>query len=133
MYLFVRSEFRHKIINIRFILFYVVVDLASSMCVAFQFHSTIGTQIILQSPANFISKELFDKTSNYVIPKVQLQRCYISISLNDLKILGYPIRIDDKKYERNAFYFNLCFIFDPNTRTFGYEHLIRKCTEYLVS
>lgn len=68
-----------------------------------------------------------------MIPKVQLQRCFISISLNNLKILGFPIRIDNKSYVRNAFYFNLCFVFDPNMRTFGHEPIIRKCAEYLVS
>lgn len=76
---------------------------------------------------------LSDKVSNYVIPKVQLQRCFISISLNNLKILGFPIRIDNKSYVRNAFYFNLCFVFDPAKRTFGHEPIIRKCAEYLVS
>ncbi|CRK95512.1 CLUMA_CG008981, isoform A [Clunio marinus] len=98
-----------------------------------EFHSTVGTKIIDQSPKNFITKEDFDKISNYVIPKVQLQRCFISISLNNLKILGFPIRIDNKSYVRNAFYFNLCFVFDPMSRTFGHEPIIRKCAEYLLS
>lgn len=70
--------------------------------------------------------------SNYVIPKVQLQRCFLSISLKNLKIIGYPIRIDNKVYVRNAFYFNLCFVFDCATRTFGHEPIIRKAAEYLV-
>lgn len=75
-----------------------------------------------------------DNVSNYVIPKAQLlQRCFISISLNNLKIIGFPIRIDNKSYIRNAFYFNLCFAFNPMTRTFGHEPIIRKCAEYLVS
>ncbi|KAG5669007.1 hypothetical protein PVAND_016910 [Polypedilum vanderplanki] len=98
-----------------------------------EFHATAGTKIVDQSPKNFISKEMFDKASNYVIPKVQLAYCFISISLNDLKILGYPIRIDNKSYVRNAFYFNLCFVFDNGTRTFCYESIIKKCTEYLLS
>jgi nitrogen permease regulator 2-like protein len=50
-----------------------------------------------------------------------------------MKILGYPIRIDNKSYVRNAFYFNLCFVFDPITSTFGHEPIIRKCAEYFVS
>lgn len=74
-----------------------------------------------------------DLTSNYLIPKVQIQRCFVSVSLMGTKILGFPIRIDDKKYLRNSFYFNLCFVFDPQTRTFGYEPIIRKFTEYLVN
>lgn len=49
------------------------------------------------------------------------------------KILGYPVCIDSKTYNRNAFYFNLCFVFSPPVKTLGYEPVIKKLTEYLVS
>lgn len=49
------------------------------------------------------------------------------------KILGYPVRIDSKLYARNAFYFNLCFVFEPRTRTIGYEPIIKKLSEYLLT
>lgn len=49
-----------------------------------------------------------------------------------LKILGFPVRIDNKKYARNAFYFNLCFVFDSWARTVQYEPLVKKLSEYLV-
>lgn len=102
------------------------------------FKLTIFSEIFNNSFKIFLSKIhnhfiTTDKVSNYVIPKVQLAHCFISISLNDLKILGFPIRIDNKSYVRNAFYFNLCFVFDNGTRTMCYESIIKKCTDYLVS
>lgn len=54
-------------------------------------------------------------------------------SLFGQKILGYPVRIDNKLYARNAFYFNFCFVFAPTTRTIVYEPVVRKLTEYMVS
>lgn len=53
-------------------------------------------------------------------------------SLLGHKILGYPVRIDNKQYARNGFYFNVCFVFAPTTRTVCYEPVVRKLTEYMV-
>ncbi|KAL4707232.1 hypothetical protein ACJJTC_008219, partial [Scirpophaga incertulas] len=49
------------------------------------------------------------------------------------KILGFPVRIDNKKYARNAFYFNLCFVCDAWARTVHLEPLVKKLTEYILS
>lgn len=49
------------------------------------------------------------------------------------KILGYPIRLQNESYARNAFYFNLCFVFQPTTRTICYEPVVKKLTEHLIS
>lgn len=49
------------------------------------------------------------------------------------KILGYPIRLQNENYARNAFYFNLCFVFQPTTRTISYEPVVKKLTEHLIS
>lgn len=98
-----------------------------------EFHATAGPKIVSQVPEDYITKDFFRILNRYVIPKVQLQRSFLSVSLFGFKILGYPVRIDNKLYARNAFYFNICFVFDPITRTVGYEPVVRKLTEYLVS
>ncbi|KAF5290517.1 hypothetical protein FQA39_LY03621 [Lamprigera yunnana] len=54
-------------------------------------------------------------------------------TLRDHKILGCPVRINNKKYARNAFYFNLCFVCDSNSRTVHYEPLVTKLSEYLMA
>jgi hypothetical protein len=47
------------------------------------------------------------------------------------KILGFPIRID-KKYARNAFYFNLCFVCDACARSVQFEPVVKKPSDHLV-
>lgn len=49
-------------------------------CIFFcKFHATAGPQIVTQVPKNYISKDLFDTISQYMIPKAQLQRCFVSV------------------------------------------------------
>ncbi|XP_055386114.1 protein PF3D7_1417600-like [Condylostylus longicornis] len=98
-----------------------------------EFHVTAGRKITVQVPENYLSKEKFETVSRYVIPHVELQRSFLCLSLLGFKILGYPVRIDNKQYARNAFYFNLCFVFAPTTRTIGYEPVVKKLSEYLLS
>jgi hypothetical protein len=54
-------------------------------------------------------------------------------TLSDYKILGFPVRIDDKKYPRNAYHFNLCLVCDSNVRTVHYEPVVTKLSDYLVA
>lgn len=49
-------------------------------CIFFcKFHATAGPQIVTQVPNNYISKDIFDTISQYMIPKAQLQRCFVSV------------------------------------------------------
>ncbi|KAI4490924.1 hypothetical protein M0802_010598, partial [Mischocyttarus mexicanus] len=84
-------------------------------------------------PDNFVSKDIFDNVSVYIIPKAQLQRSTITVTLKDYKILGFPVKIDDKKYARNAFYFNLCFVCDSEARTVHYEPVVKKMSDFLMA
>lgn len=43
------------------------------------------------------------------------------------------MRIDDKKYARNAFQFNLCFVCDSTARTVHYEPVVTKFSDYLTA
>lgn len=47
--------------------------------------------------------------------------------------MGFPVRIDDKKYARNAYHFNLCFVCDSSSRTVHYEPVVTKLSEYLTA
>lgn len=44
-----------------------------------EFHPTAGPRINYQVPENYISKDTFDTVSHYIIPKVQLQRCTLTV------------------------------------------------------
>lgn len=50
-----------------------------------KFHATAGPQIAAQVPDNYISKEVFDTISRYVIPKLQLERCFLSLFVSNNK------------------------------------------------
>lgn len=43
------------------------------------------------------------------------------------------MRIEDKKYPRNAYYFNVCFVCDSWARTVQYESVVKKLSDFLVS
>lgn len=98
-----------------------------------EFHPTAGPKIVCQVPDNYISKDTFESVSVYIIPKAQLQRSMLTVTVLGFKILGFPVRIDDKKYARNAYYFNLCFVCDAWARTVQYESVVRKLSDYLVA
>lgn len=44
-----------------------------------EFHPTAGPKITCQVPENYISKDIFDTVSHYIIPKIQLQRCTLTV------------------------------------------------------
>jgi len=69
----------------------------------------------------------------YIIPKAQLQRSILTVTLLGCKILGFPIRIDNKKYARNAFYFNLCFVCDACARSVQFEPVVKKLSDHLIT
>lgn len=46
--------------------------------------------------------------------------------------MGYPIKIGDNKYARNAFHFNLCFVCDSDARTVQFESVVTKLSDYLT-
>ncbi|XP_022907949.1 GATOR complex protein NPRL2 isoform X2 [Onthophagus taurus] len=98
-------------------------------CIFFcEFHPVVGP-----IPENYISKEVFDSVSVYIITKLELQRSTITVTLPNYKILGFPVRIDDKKYARNAFQFNLCFVCNTKARAVHYEPVVTKLSDYLIA
>ncbi|XP_020802134.1 nitrogen permease regulator 2-like protein [Drosophila serrata] len=98
-----------------------------------EFHATAGCKISCQVPDNYISKDVFDAINVYIIPKQHLQRCILTVNAMDVKIVGYPVGIQDQqKYVRNAFLFNLCFVCDSRARSVQYEPVVKKLSEYLI-
>lgn len=85
----------------------------------------------------YVQQFFFFFKSNYVAV-YNISKCLLIVYLwvrtvFGLKIVGFPVRIDDKLYARNAFYFNLCFVFDAWARTVQYEPVVKKLTDHLVS
>ncbi|BES95386.1 Nitrogen permease regulator 2 [Nesidiocoris tenuis] len=102
-------------------------------CIFFcEFHPTTGPKISVQVPADFISKDTFEAVSVYLITKAQLLRSTLTVTFSGIKILGYPVRIENKKYPRNAYHFNICFVCDAWARTAQYETVVKKLSEFLT-
>ncbi|XP_052746585.1 GATOR complex protein NPRL2 isoform X2 [Bicyclus anynana] len=97
-----------------------------------EFHPVAGPKISCQFPEDYVSKELFDAISAYIIPKPQMQKCTMTINALGHKIVGYPIRIDNSRYERNMYLFNLCFVCDSWSKTVQYEPVVKKLGEHLT-
>lgn len=98
-----------------------------------EFHPTQGPKIIYQVPLNFMSPDRFQSLSAYIIPKNELQGRLITVNSLGYKILGFPIGIDDKKFARNRYIFNLCFVCEASKRTVQYEPLVKKLARYFVN
>ena len=57
---------------------------------------------------------------------------YISRTALGHKIVGCPVVIDNKKYERNALIFNLCLVFHKDCETEKYEGIVKKLASYFT-
>jgi nitrogen permease regulator 2-like protein len=100
-----------------------------------EFHPVQGPKIVYEIPEGF-SAELsvdFDSFSEYIIPKSALCNRLVSIRTTKYQIMGFPVRINDSKYQRNAFLFNLCFVFDKQANTRCYDQIVSKIARVLVS
>ncbi|XP_071082771.1 GATOR1 complex protein NPRL2-like [Haliotis cracherodii] len=102
-------------------------------CIFFsEFHPTAGPKITYQVPEDFMSKEVFDSVHIYIITKPELQNRLITVNAWNLKIVGCPVCIDDPKYKRNALMFNLCFVFDKDSRTCNFGSVVKKLAAYFT-
>jgi len=86
-----------------------------------------------QWPRDFLSKELFDSLSSFIIPKNELQAHTITVNCHGYKISGFPTYLHDKKYPRNYLLFNLCIVSFPWSRTVQFEPVVRKLSQFFVN
>jgi hypothetical protein len=94
----------------------------------------------------FISNEVFDAVSEYIITKPQLcgkttiSMCapssknffcfscltFVSRTAFDHVIVGSPMCVEGRKYHRNALLWNLAFVLSPGTPSDMYKPILRK-------
>lgn len=99
-----------------------------------EFHHTAGPMIRCQYPASgkeMITKDVFKAFQEFIIPK-ELKKTTMTVTALDRKISGYPIVLENEKYKRNQFMFNVCFVCFPWSRTVQYEPALIKFSEFLV-
>ncbi|KCV70050.1 hypothetical protein H696_03513 [Fonticula alba] len=83
------------------------------------------------APPGALPQGVFDKISEYVIPKPQLCGRVVTLRVDGVTLLGLPALIQDNKYERNALIFNLVFVLPEGADTYAHELLLRKATRIL--
>lgn len=95
-----------------------------------EFNNTTGPKLLLK-----IGKDVpldFDSISDYIIPKSSLIQTLITIETDGLIIMGYPVKIENGIYERNALIFNLCFVLGGGD-VGCYEQVVKKMARILRS
>ncbi|CAG2246562.1 NPRL2 [Mytilus edulis] len=100
------------------------------MCLA-EFHPTAGPKIKYQIPEEVFSKEDLDAIHPYIITKPDLKERLITLNTLGKKVIGCPVIIENPKYARNAYIFNLFFVMDSKTETTKYEPVVKKLASYL--
>lgn len=103
-----------------------------------RFHTERGPSIIHQYPRNSIitsgrtSEEplfSFSRISSYVIPNYELCNRPLTICNNGFRILGFPISLEDAKYHRNRFTFNVCFVLREDIDSRTWSQVVQKTGE----
>ncbi|KAK5121114.1 hypothetical protein LTR85_005598 [Meristemomyces frigidus] len=104
-----------------------------------RFHPGRGPSVIHQYPRGSIVRESssntvpllsFSDISAYVIPPYELCNQALSICTGEYRVLGFPISLEDAKYERNRFTFNVCFVLDEGTDAQPWEQVVKKAAAF---
>ena len=100
-----------------------------------EFHPVQGPIIRCQVPCDveLIPKDVFDSIAVYIIPKPELTERSITLNVHGIKVCGFPRVINDNKYKRNQFMFNVCFVCHPWSRTVQFEPALKKLSQHLMS
>lgn len=99
-----------------------------------EFDNDIGRVVKYQVPREIFDRQRFESISSAVIPTEEMRGRMIKITMYDWKIIGFPMGIKDKKYPREVYIFNMCFVIakKPDQLDIVYEPLVEKCAEYLI-
>ena len=90
-----------------------------------EFDPIQGPRIRCQAPGDkvVISEETFGDISTYVIPKPDMMHRIMTVNVKGFKVMGYPIALPDKKYRRNEYLFNVCFVCYPWSRSVRHDSI----------
>eukprot|EP00639_Heterosigma_akashiwo_P031127 CAMPEP_0194670098 /NCGR_PEP_ID=MMETSP0295-20121207/4989_1 /TAXON_ID=39354 /ORGANISM="Heterosigma akashiwo, Strain CCMP2393" /LENGTH=220 /DNA_ID=CAMNT_0039553235 /DNA_START=35 /DNA_END=694 /DNA_ORIENTATION=+ len=92
-----------------------------------EFDNVAGPVILFQYPEGTIPAEVFDGISDFVIIHKDLCERVITLCTDGLKVMGYPVVIENEKYHRNTLSFNIGFVFSQDDQTTdSYTPLLRK-------
>lgn len=75
----------------------------------------------------------FDDVHKYVIPPSALCGRLVICSTKDYRIIGLPVALKGRQYERNFFRYNICFVFERGADLSCYEPIVRKVSRVLTA
>ena len=97
------------------------------------FDSHAGANILVQAPDDAITPQspssLFDfnSLSEYIIPKRGLCNRLLNICTpTGYRILGYPVHIENRDYDRNFLIYNLAFVFEEAGEIGSYIPVVKR-------
>lgn len=105
-----------------------------------RFHPERGPSVIHQYPPNSIiasnaatQRPLlnYSDISSYIIAPYEICNHPLSICAAGYRVLGYPVSLEDAKYARNRFTFNVCFVLDEDADTTPWGAVVRKAASFL--
>eukprot|EP00121_Abeoforma_whisleri_P015877 Awhi_evm1s14603 len=93
-----------------------------------EFHHITGPQIVFTEPKECAESviESFGHLSEYIIPKRELCHSLVTVDVQGERFLGFPILIENKKYQRNKLLFNFGLVFSTSVDTKSYELVCKK-------
>lgn len=76
----------------------------------------------------------FEDISRYVIPPRALCGRLVTCTTRRHQIIGFPVELENRKrYERNFFRYNVCFVFERTADLSCYEPIVRKIGRVLTT
>ncbi|KAK5114018.1 hypothetical protein LTR62_003141 [Meristemomyces frigidus] len=75
----------------------------------------------------------FSSISASIIPAYELCDAPLSICSNGYRVLGLPVSLEDAKYERNRFTFNVAFVLDESTDAQPWHRIVAKTAAFFTA
>lgn len=75
----------------------------------------------------------FDDIHKYIIPPSVLCGRLVICSTKNHRIIGFPVALKGRQYERNFFRYNICFVFERGADLSCYEPIVRKVSRVMTA
>eukprot|EP00095_Tigriopus_kingsejongensis_P003425 maker-scaffold1323_size47899-snap-gene-0.12 protein:Tk03425 transcript:maker-scaffold1323_size47899-snap-gene-0.12-mRNA-1 annotation:"hypothetical protein AaeL_AAEL003870" len=102
-----------------------------------EFHHVQGPVIrceaTIDGESALMTKEFFDATSVFIIPKMKMTNRTLTFNVKGMKVLSFPVVISDNKYPRNQFMFNVGFVCHDWSRSVQYESALQKLCKFFLT
>jgi len=107
-----------------------------------RFHPERGPSVVHQYPTHSIVTTpasghetllMFSNLSPYVIPPYEVCDRAFAVCMNGLRVLGFPVSLEDAKYSRNRFTYNVCFVLDEEVAPAPWQQIVRKTANLFKS